>query len=89
MQSESVKIHVLYQRVETVLKTIMGCYLTSDYIRATDLQNLDNINPQNFLIIKDIYLGVGVTGKIKNNLHNLSNSELLILIFLISYFIYF
>lgn len=24
MQSESVKIHVLYQRVETILKTIMG-----------------------------------------------------------------
>lgn len=60
MQSESVKIHVLYQRVETILKTIMGCFLTSDYIRVTDLQNLDLKNPRNFLKIEDIYLGAVV-----------------------------
>lgn len=78
MQSESVKIHVLYQRVETILKTLMGCFLTSDYIRVTDLQNLDFKNPRNFLKIEDIYLGAVVIGKIENNLHNLSKSELLI-----------
>lgn len=32
MQSENVKIHTLYQKIENVLKTFLDCYLKKDYL---------------------------------------------------------
>ncbi|XP_023221188.1 uncharacterized protein LOC111622947, partial [Centruroides sculpturatus] len=60
MQSESPKLHVLYDNVCLVLKTIYDCFLQRNYITTTSIENIDFKNPRNYLAIENMYFGAKV-----------------------------
>lgn len=43
MQSEETKIHRLYSQVSTVYKTLLNCYLKSDYVKNMDVKHVIGI----------------------------------------------
>nr|CAH7717430.1 unnamed protein product [Callosobruchus chinensis] len=56
-QSESPKIHILYERMATTYKTILQCYMKSDYVNNTDVSAIQYRNPDHFKPLEDIYCG--------------------------------
>lgn len=76
MQSETVKIHKLYKKVETVLRSLLDCYLKKDYLDKTEIEKIEYRNPRFFLEIENIYLGAHVTSAVANNTHGLNTEEL-------------
>ncbi|XP_068990425.1 zinc finger BED domain-containing protein 5-like [Neodiprion pinetum] len=76
MQSEETKIHQLYSRVSTVYKTLLNCFLKSDYVRNTAVERIVFDNPHNFVVIEEVYLGAKVTASISNGSHGLSLEQL-------------
>lgn len=61
MQSEETKIHRLYSQVSLVYKTLLDCFLKTDYLKSTMLEKVEFENPHNFVPLDDIYLGPKVT----------------------------
>lgn len=57
MQAEGTTIHVLYDRISTVLRTIVEGYLKPQYLRDTPLDRLQHRDPSNFAPLEEIYLG--------------------------------
>lgn len=56
-QSESVKIHTVYSRMSELYKTILDCYLNPDYLKNTELADVQYRNPRNYCDLKNVYLG--------------------------------
>jgi hypothetical protein len=56
-QSEHVQLHVLYNRLVVTYKTILECYLKFNYLKNTDVAEIQFRNPANFVELKNIYLG--------------------------------
>lgn len=77
MQSESIKIHTLYTSIQSVLKTLLDCFLKPDYLGKTPLENIEYKNPHNFLEIENIYLGAKISAAITDKSHGLTDGELL------------
>lgn len=75
MQSESPKIHLLYDKVTTVLRTLFDCFLQRDYIVKTPIAYIDFKNPRNFVHIENLYLGVNVAATLSNS-NNLTNHQI-------------
>ncbi|KYQ47881.1 hypothetical protein ALC60_13090 [Trachymyrmex zeteki] len=48
-QSETTRIHVLYDRVCSVYKSIMECFLNGNYIKNIPINLIDFKNPRNFI----------------------------------------
>lgn len=58
MQSESVKIHVLYNRIHNTFKTIVDCFIKrSEIEKCTCIFQINYEDETIFLDIQDIYLG--------------------------------
>lgn len=58
MQSEDVKIHLLYDRIELTLKTLVDCFMKKDYIDSiANVFEVDLDGNENFLPTEEIYLG--------------------------------
>lgn len=67
MQSESPKIHNLFEKVTTVLRTIFDCFLKRDYIVTTPIANIDFKNPRNFLPLENMYFGANVVATLSKS----------------------
>ncbi|KYN21890.1 hypothetical protein ALC57_05732 [Trachymyrmex cornetzi] len=48
MQSENPQIHILYSHIETLFKTILECYLKSEYLEKTPIEKVQFRNPMNY-----------------------------------------
>jgi len=64
MQSTTVKIHLVYDRIGSLYKEIMNCYMKQSYICNKDVIEIQYRNPEFFLDLKDLYLGGKVTASI-------------------------
>lgn len=67
MQSESPKIHLLYENVTAVLQALFDCFLKRDYIVKTLITNIDFKNPRHFLSIENMYFGANVAATLSNS----------------------
>lgn len=56
-QSETVKIHTVYSRMSELYKTILECYLDPNYLKNTELANVQYRNPRNYCAIENMYMG--------------------------------
>lgn len=57
MQSEKPKIHILYERLESLYKLLLKNYIKPKYLEETSIENIQFKNPVNFLQNNSIYLG--------------------------------
>lgn len=76
MQSETVKIHTLYEKIENVLRTLLDCYIKKEHLAKTPIDEIQYKDPQNFVPIENVYLGANIMGLIATNSHKLNNTEL-------------
>ncbi|XP_055922702.1 uncharacterized protein LOC129953478 isoform X1 [Eupeodes corollae] len=75
MQSDDIKIHILYDRIELTLKTIADCFLKKEYLNSLPnifLINLNNI--ENFESLGNLYLGPQLCSKLEDSV--LTESEM-------------
>lgn len=56
-QSQKPKIQKLYSIMETTYRTILSFYIKPEYLSKTDVSNIQYRNSNNFLPLKDIYVG--------------------------------
>lgn len=61
MQSESPKLFKLYRNVSQILKAIFDCFIKREYLKKTDLENVEYKNPKNYLPIEEVYYGANVS----------------------------
>jgi len=66
MQSTTVKIHLVYNRIGSLYKEILNCYMKQSYICNKDVIEIQYRNPEFFLDLKDLYLGGKVTASISH-----------------------
>lgn len=66
-QSEAPKIHLLYSKMSFSFKLLLSFYLKSDYLKITDLKNLQFKNPDNYVQLDKLYLGPKVAVAIADN----------------------
>lgn len=57
MQSESPKLHILYDHFCTLYKQILSNYIKASYLNSTRIENVQFRNPAKFLDNNQIYLG--------------------------------
>lgn len=60
-QSQNPQIHNIYNEMSSAYKTLLECYLKSDYIQNTDISLIQFRNPNFFLSNDKIYLGGACT----------------------------
>lgn len=56
-QHEKPQIYHLYSKMVSAYKTILDCYMQSNYLEITDLEKVQYRNPQYFLKNDKIYVG--------------------------------
>jgi len=56
-QHEKPQIYHLYSKMASAYKTILDCYMQSNYLEKTDLEKVQYRNPQYFLKNDKIYVG--------------------------------
>jgi len=66
MQSTTVKIYVVYDKIGSLYKEILNCYMIKDYIRNKEVNDIQYRNHESLLELKDIYLGGKVMSSITN-----------------------
>ncbi|XP_041978531.1 uncharacterized protein LOC121735744 isoform X1 [Aricia agestis] len=76
MQSENTNVHIIYNRVMTVIYTILGCYVKDEYISRNDHKNIDYKNPRKYMDIKDWYLGAEVGATLSSPTLTISPEEI-------------
>lgn len=76
MQSESIKIHTLYSKIESTLKSLLDCFLKRDYLEATRLENVEYRSEDNIVARANLYLGAPVMISLANNTHGLTEKQL-------------
>lgn len=76
MQSEDIKIHLIYARVSTFYKTLLENFMDSDYIRKTDVQNIDFKDKKYNLALNNIYLGGKIEAFLIDNNGTLDESQI-------------
>lgn len=76
MQSETVKIHTLYSNIESVLKSLLDCYLDRSYLEMTPLENIQYRNPHYFQPLENLYLGANIMASLANDTHHLTETEM-------------
>ncbi|XP_072381987.1 uncharacterized protein [Diabrotica undecimpunctata] len=60
MQSQSPKIHLVYSKICSTLKTLFDCFLKREYILDKSIENIDFRNSRNYLDLEQIYYGARV-----------------------------
>lgn len=48
-QAEGLKINLIYSKMSSLYKTILECYLREDYVRSTDVSQIQYRNPHRFM----------------------------------------
>lgn len=76
MQSEKIKIHTLYRRIESTFRNLVDCYLKPEYLEKTATEDIQFRNPNNFVQIENIYLGAHVMAAISNKTTGLDEGRL-------------
>ncbi|CAG9840754.1 unnamed protein product [Diabrotica balteata] len=66
MQSQSPKIHLVYSKICSTLRTLFDCFLKRECILDKSIENIDFINPINYLDLEQIYYGA----RVQNIFHN-------------------
>ncbi|CAH1379246.1 unnamed protein product, partial [Tenebrio molitor] len=56
-QSECPKVHVLYQRMSLLYRTILEFYMKVNYVKTTNIDVIEYRNPRYFLNLNEMYLG--------------------------------
>lgn len=79
MQSESPKLYLLYENVLAVYKTIVECFLKSDFLLLPDeeLIKIDFANEDNHLPLKNMYFGGNFAALLTKKKHNLERDEII------------
>lgn len=77
MQSESIKIHTIYSKIENMFRNLTDCYIRHEYLQKTATEDIQFRNPQNFTEIEHIYLGAHIMASISNNTTGLNQGGLL------------
>ena len=77
MQSEDPKLHVLYERVAVVFKSLIECFMNPDYLKRTELEDVNVTNPHNYLRLEEVYLGATVKTVLFQKKPNLSSDVIL------------
>jgi len=57
MQSEGIKIHLVYDRIGTLYKEILKCYMQSEYMKNKKLYEIEYKNPKFYLNENNLYCG--------------------------------
>lgn len=73
-QSETPKIHTLYSKISTVYKTLLECYINSQYLKNNDLSVIQYRNPSFFLNLKNVYFGGECMAMLEND-QNISSKD--------------
>lgn len=73
MQSEDSKMHVLYERVAAVFKTFVEFFLKPDYLKKTQLEDINVYNPDNYRPLEEVYLGATLTAVLFQNKHGVKS----------------
>ncbi|KAF0691304.1 protein FAM200A-like, partial [Aphis craccivora] len=60
MQSEDMKIHVVYDRISSIYKEILSCFIKRIHITNKCCHEINYTNPQLYLSNEDVYIGVKV-----------------------------
>lgn len=66
-QAETPKIQVLLARVTSLYKVILKSFLKKSYLEKTDLKDIVVSNPNNYVLLDDLYCGANVENFLKNN----------------------
>lgn len=74
MKSETPKLHVLYNNICNVLRTIFDCFLQREYISTKQIHEINFHNPRNHLPIEQMYFGDHVSNKLKED--HLTNKQI-------------
>ena len=77
MQSEDPKLHVLYERVAAVFKSLVECFMYPDYLKRTESKDVNVTNAHNYLHLEEVYLGATVTAVLFQKKHNLNSDVIL------------
>lgn len=64
MQSEGIKIHLVYDRIGTLYKEILNCYIQSEYMKNRKLHEIEYKNPRFYLQENNLYCGGIVSANI-------------------------
>lgn len=64
MQSEDMKIHIVYDRISSIYKEILSCYIKRTHIQNKSCHEINYKNPQLYLPNEDIYIGGKVSATI-------------------------
>lgn len=64
MQSEGIKIHLVYDRIGTLYKEILECYIQKLYIKNKKLYEIQYKNPSYYLHENDLFCGGVVSASI-------------------------
>jgi len=57
MQFEDIKIHVVYDRISSIYKEILSCFMKRIHIQNKSCHEINYKNPQLYLSNEDIYIG--------------------------------
>ncbi|XP_046865659.1 uncharacterized protein LOC124459913 [Drosophila willistoni] len=79
MQSESPKLYLLYENLLTVYKTIVECFLKSEFLLLPDeeLLKIDFVNDENHLPLKDMYFGGNFAALLTKKKHNMERDKII------------
>lgn len=64
MQSQTVKIHILYKNISNIIRTIFDCFIRRNYLSITPLEEVEFKNTRNHLVIEEVYFGANVAKSI-------------------------
>lgn len=64
MQSETAEIHVVYDRIGTIYKEILNCFIKKEHIRNKKYHEINYNNPSLYLSVNDIYVGEKVSASL-------------------------
>lgn len=56
-QSESPKIYLLYDKIENAYRTLLSYYMNPEYLKTTDVAQIQYRNPTNYIPLDKIYCG--------------------------------
>lgn len=74
-QHEKPQIYHLYSKMASAYKTILDCYMQSNYLEKTDLEKVQYRNPQYFLKNDEIYVGGKCMALLSETDYKLSSAE--------------
>lgn len=59
-QSEKSKVPLIWEKMTSMYKLILGCFIKRKVINSTPIKNISVANPHNYLDIRNIFCGVNV-----------------------------